>query len=896
MSHGFHDRPGGQNLSKHKLSNLAIQFKQKVSKARIQTHDVYGHVDDLVDGVLFGWALAPKTPHIPVLVKCAVGERSLDPVLAVRERPDVAAANYGTGTCGYALDLKQLLKSIAKETESDPITIEVLAGYQRFEKIGSWKISRWMVDFGVYEKLDPNKTKKLAAICAQTLMRAEGEVRERIKEFPFLDELSKSRGCKRKDLSGAVTKVVAPTTFPDTLRSLQGKKLVLSNYVDQQRYRFNVSRSFRVELADSEVDAYLHWYLSTYAPIRGWRRAPLSAEEIEHLNGPSAYPGATLAMSFFMPGPMREMARETEAFRLELAYWWSIEAAPARFLEDCLVPDWCIALLRKSRNECQGMEYPLNHFIERYFAHHKELHFLDLTHTTDRMLLYFYLILLGAERPDMLRFLPPKVLGQLLATTKDRLEIEESIAQLVARIFQALELDSSNVSPNLLIEMINARMFDIKEMRFRTMSTEGHRLLPAAWTVPGSDKRVDVQVIGPLQKASGLGQATRLSTAMLQKTGLKIGTFDFGLDNPAPEGFSSKVQAGNLSNSRINIVHLNAESVQLAYSFLPDVFGQAYNIGYFYWELDTPAACHHLSIELLDEIWVSSEYCREIYARATSKPVINVGMCVESLDLSDSEDARSYARRKLYCFDDEFVFLAAFDSFSFVQRKNPIGVIRAFRAAFPNDRRMRLVVKTHNRSLVQDPQQLRIWSAVDEEIAKDDRITLLDETLSYRDLRKLKSGVDCYVSLHRSEGWGFGMIEAMATGVPVVATGYSGNMDFCRPEFCWLVDFDLVNLYPDDYIFVLPGQKWAEPKFDSAVQQMRAVAYDAGERERRTRLALEFVNSQFSEESISKRYRVRLEQILADLTAPVDVQRRNFGEAPATAMLNGLEELNTFAG
>lgn len=850
-------------MPKNELLVLFGGVKQKITRARMENADVCGHVDVLTDGVLHGWALAPRSPHVPVFVQCVVGEKALDPVLAIGERPDVAAAQYQTAVCGFSIDIKPLVDSLAAESKRWPITIDVLAGYDTLKKIGSWTPCRWMADFGVYEEdVDRAKIRQLGVASAQILTRANREFHVRQKEFPFLEEADAFEDYQRHALSAAVAKVVAPTSFPETLRMSQGKKLVLSNYVDQQRYRFNLSRSFRIELADSEVDSYLRWYLTTYVPHhRGWRRAPLSAQEIEYLNGSSPLPFATLAMYLFMPEAFRQAARGTEEFRIELAYWWAVEQAPSAFVEDCLVPDWCINLLRKSRKELHATQFPLTHFMERYFARHQELHFLDLTRAAHRLLYYFYLIMLAAERPDLLRLLPPEILAQLIDAGDGSIK---GFSGLAHKIFEILELGAFAFAPKLLLQMISARMFDIKKMKFCTLSTEGHRLLSAAWPAPRSQKKIDVQLIGPLEKASGLGQAVRLSAAMIEKTGLKIGAFDFGLDNPAPEGFSSKVKTDKLQKSRINIVHLNGESVQLAFSYLPDVFDGSYNIGYFYWELDTPAACHHLSIELLDEIWVSSEYCRETYAKVTDKPVINVGMCVESVAVSKN-DARNYARKKLRCSDDEFVFLAAFDSFSFVQRKNPIGVIRAFRAAFSENERVRLVLKTQNRSRVQDPQQTRIWEAVDDEIAKDERVALLDETLTYKDLRRLKSGVDCYISLHRSEGWGFGMIEAMAMGIPVIATAYSGNMDFCTPETCWLVDYDLVCLYPDDYIFVVPGQKWAEPKLDSAAAQMRAVAFDVEERERRARFASDFVNSNFSEAAISQRYGARLKEILARL-------------------------------
>ena len=102
----------------------------------------------------------------------------------------------------------------------------------------------------------------------------------------------------------------------------------------------------------------------------------------------------------------------------------------------------------------------------------------------------------------------------------------------------------------------------------------------------------------------------------------------------------------------------------------------------------------------------------------------------------------------------------AFDSFSFVQRKNPLGVLQAFMAAFAADTQVRLVIKTQNRARVHDPVQSRIWDAVDKAVAADARIVVIDETLPYADLLSLKAGSDCSLSLHKSEGWGFGMIEA----------------------------------------------------------------------------------------------------------------------------------------
>lgn len=847
-------------LVKVQMMSLISFAKRTVKAARISAVEFYGHIDAMEnEGFLRGWAQSAKTPHIPVQVKCILKGKTVGPVLALDERPDVLEVHGTSSTCGFSINLRPVIDSLKLRKSDYPISVDVFVGYQDFSKLGNYTIA-WPAAFGVFQEFDSEKIKKLSALCAKILLRVDAENRSRARELPFFSDIENSAESAAV-LKRPVRTIVEPTASPLTLRVSQGKKLLLSNYVDQQRYRFNVDRSFRVELADAETDRFLKWYIEAYGPIRGWRRAPLSKREIDYLNGPSLFPVMSRVMAFFIPPHLLEQCRESEEFRRVLAYWWAVDEAPKRHIEDCLVPEWCQEILQKCRREMTSVPFPLSNFMERFFFDMKSLHFLDLANSSDRLLFYFFLVIYGVESPSIFRFLPPVALRLLLNMGTSEEDTGKDIFGLIHEVLGITMLPSENV-PRLIRE----RMFDLKTMKFVTLSADGDRILSAAFRTPSSLDEVDVQLIGPLSKASGLGQAARLSAGMLAQTGVSVSMFDFGMDNPAPEGYSSVSETGKLKKSKINIVHLNGESAQLAFAYMPDVYSSAYNIGYFYWELDTPAACHHLSIELLDEIWVSSEYCREIYASATSKPVINVGMCAEKFNDSSRRDAQEFLRSKIRSNEGDFVFLSAFDSFSFVQRKNPIGVIHAFRSAFPDDGRVRLVLKTHNRSLVQDPQQLRIWAAVDEEMSKDHRITLLDETLPYQDLRKLKAGVDCYVSLHRSEGWGFGMIEAMASSVPVIATSYSGNLDFCKAEHCWLVDYDLVSLYPDDYIFVVPGQQWAEPRLTSAVEQMRSVAYDHEERQRRVQAASAFVQQNFNESVIAKRYGDRLREVLACLT------------------------------
>jgi glycosyltransferase involved in cell wall biosynthesis len=150
-------------------------------------------------------------------------------------------------------------------------------------------------------------------------------------------------------------------------------------------------------------------------------------------------------------------------------------------------------------------------------------------------------------------------------------------------------------------------------------------------------------------------------------------------------------------------------------------------------------------------------------------------------------------------------------------------------------------------------------------MSADPRIVVMNETLSYRNLLRLKCGSDCYISLHKSEGWGFGMIEAMNLRVPVVCTAYSGNMDFCSPETAYLVDYEETQLRQGEYIFVRKGAKWAEPSVDDAARQLRAAYDDPTARAAKADAAYTFIRNNFSATAIAHRYGDRLREILTGL-------------------------------
>jgi glycosyltransferase involved in cell wall biosynthesis len=222
------------------------------------------------------------------------------------------------------------------------------------------------------------------------------------------------------------------------------------------------------------------------------------------------------------------------------------------------------------------------------------------------------------------------------------------------------------------------------------------------------------------------------------------------------------------------------------------------------------------SIQLVDEIWAPSEFIREGFAKATAKPVVHMPLCV-SPTLTQTWKKRDFGLN-----ENAFTFVFTFDSFSYIERKNPLAIITAFRRAFRfGNEPVQLVLKTMNADRATPGwQQLLLASA------GDNRITLINKTFDRDKALGLIQACDCFVSLHRSEGFGRGPSEAMAFGRPVIVTNWSGNTDFCNPQTACLVNFNLVPVLPSQYPFPL-HQTWADPDVDHAVWWMQRLVGDS---------------------------------------------------------------------
>jgi hypothetical protein len=271
-------------------------------------------------------------------------------------------------------------------------------------------------------------------------------------------------------------------------------------------------------------------------------------------------------------------------------------------------------------------------------------------------------------------------------------------------------------------------------------------------------------------------------------------------------------------------------------------------VGYWYWELEDLPREWDYALETVDEIWVATDFVAGAMRRSTTKPVVKIPPPIE-VKLS-----RAYSRSDFGLPEDRFLFLFSFDFNSFVKRKNPDGTIAAFKRAFGTSRRdVGLVIKSINGG--HRPERMR---ALQEVIAGDDRIIIKDEFLSRDQVSGLESVVDAFVSLHRGEGLGLGLAESMYLGKPVIATAYSGNLEFMNRENSCLVDYELIAVRKGDYLYDDERFRWADPDIGHAAHYMLRVAGDAEFRNRIASRGQHDVRSRFTPAATATLLRRRL--------------------------------------
>ena len=401
--------------------------------------------------------------------------------------------------------------------------------------------------------------------------------------------------------------------------------------------------------------------------------------------------------------------------------------------------------------------------------------------------------------------------------------------------------------------------------RLRTALGDGRTASPAASPVPaaprsphrpfvpdGTGTRPRMNAFGHFRGEFGVAEASRALVAAARAGGVEVALVSAGSIHARGGDLRLADEVGTESPHPINVLGVNAnDTVALLDELGPDVTDGRHTIGFWFWELAAFPSAWLPAVDAVDEVWVASGFVRDAIAAVTAKPVTNVRLAV------DATPSRPYTRAEFGIPDDPFAFLFTFSFNSYVARKNPQGVIDAFRAAFPpDDRRALLILKSLNGDKA--PHLLQELRDV---VGDDVRIRLLDGAMPRDEVFGLESVCDSYVSLHRSEGFGLGLAESMALGKPVVGTAYSGNLEFMDDTVSLLVDHRLIPVRAGEYPFP-DGQVWAEPDVEGAARHMRRLVDDPAFARALGERARDRMRDEFGAAAVGARIARRLGEIL----------------------------------
>jgi glycosyltransferase involved in cell wall biosynthesis len=360
-------------------------------------------------------------------------------------------------------------------------------------------------------------------------------------------------------------------------------------------------------------------------------------------------------------------------------------------------------------------------------------------------------------------------------------------------------------------------------------------------------KRCEVCLTGLWGVASGRGEDIRLTAAALRCHGVDFVIFDRrGERFLDADGAEASVDPAAV---RVNIVHLNADTALWDYFALHRAgLTGAHTIGYWAWELERLPAAWNFAHSMYDEVWAATRFAQQAFQHSFPREVRLMPMAV---DLPEEHSALTRADFGLP--QDAFVFYYGFDFRSYVARKNPQAAIAAFLAAFGGGgQNVLLVLKTLAAAEASEAER-----ALRAQAAADPRIIFIDREYTRADLFALIGSCDCFVSPHRSEGFGRGIAEAMLMGVPVIVTGYSGNMDFTTDETAMVIGYRMVPVgegeYPGGH-----GQMWADVDVVELAAAMQDVARHPKARSGVARAGRRVMQQDFSIEAVGGVYRDRI--------------------------------------
>lgn len=361
-----------------------------------------------------------------------------------------------------------------------------------------------------------------------------------------------------------------------------------------------------------------------------------------------------------------------------------------------------------------------------------------------------------------------------------------------------------------------------------------------------------INLIGYVRSETGVGESCRLAAKAYDKVDIPFGIINYDVGNPARStDISWKHKESNSAAYNVNIFHVNADQMPVVFANLgEDLFSSRYNIGYWHWELPDFPDEWKSSFNCVNEIWVPSQFIVDCISAKSPVPVVRIPHGIELILPTGTTRSDFRLEKKA------FLFLTMYDTYSYQERKNPNAVIEAFMEAFgPLDTTVGLVIKVNHSK--NNPEELEILK---EKFKGFTNIYIIAETLSRENVNALINCTDCFVSLHRSEGFGLGLAEAMYLGKPVIGTNWSANIDFMNYKNSCVVNYKLIQVGRDLGPYKA-YQYWADPDISHAAFYMKKLVSDPEYYQQMANEGQKTIQTNFSPKAVGEKARNRLKNI-----------------------------------
>lgn len=325
-----------------------------------------------------------------------------------------------------------------------------------------------------------------------------------------------------------------------------------------------------------------------------------------------------------------------------------------------------------------------------------------------------------------------------------------------------------------------------------------------------------INLLGDIRSETGLGQSMRILARMIKEAEIPFVIKQINSPGRLMQNVSEwdeKINENVIYS--INLIHINPNIWLEGYLNIDStILDYRYNIGFWLWELENFPKEWVAFINAVDEIWTPSEFISNSIRKRTSKPVTTVPYSIST------NIHHMYNRDYFNISKQQFLFLIMYDLQSNSERKNPQGAIKAFMKAFdPEERNIGLVLKVSHLKCGKELNRIK------EQLKGYSNVYYIEKNLSRDEVESLINAVDVLVSLHRAEGFGLPLAEAMCLGTPVVATNWSANTEFMDVDSSCLVDFSIIKLEKNIGIYK-KGNRWADADINHAADYMRKLYQD----------------------------------------------------------------------